>query len=431
MPGTAQYGRRRGADIAAHANRVARGEVASRLAASIDAAERAADPAYQRAKRLLFPTTIARRPDGQRWVGAVAARHRQLQDEQARARARSTIKNHAAPLRRALAWMRTEWANQHTGQPFSASVVASQGGVLAAAYLRHLADASEARDVPAAVAAASTAINQWLAARQLPPVANSRLASALRERLRRERSTVRRQTPGLTAAEARTIWCSWGFRGARSYMRWTALAAALGVAVLGRFDTLSWIALSAVEFQYVDGLRLVSICLTKAKNCQTGQPLWIDIPEVPNDRHCLYWLVVAVLRAELDVTVPRRARLFVPSATGGGLGLLFPAWGASTANHRHRFDPPMDRTRRASTAAYRRQLVNAVDEVLHVPRAQAESFGMSSLRSGGDTHLRRAGLAQWERCELGRWATPSVEDGYDRRQAVEHARDLLQRGVAI
>ena len=427
-----QYGEHRGAEIANHDRRCMRGEAARRLAVAVDLEERASDAAYQRARRLLFPhTAVPTRGDGQPWVGSVAARHVQLQQEQARARARSTIKNHAAPLRRALDWMRTEWANQGTGQPFSAQVVAAQDGVLASAYLRHLADVSAARDVAAAVASASTAINRWLAARQQPPVANSPLPAALRERLRREHSAVRRQTPGLSAAEARAIWTAWGFRGTRSYMRWTALAAALGVALLGRFDTLSWVALSGVEFQYVDGLRLVSICLTKAKNRQTDQPLWIDIPAIPHDDQCLYWLVVAVFRAELRTAVPRRARFFAPTVSGGGRGLLFPAWGTSTCNHRHRFDPPMDWSHRACTSTYRRQLVNAVHEVLHLPREQAERFGMSSLRSGGDTHLRRAGLAQWERCELGRWATPAVEDGYDRRRAVEHARELLRRGVAI
>lgn len=428
--GSVAYGRQRGADIAAHDVRVAAGDAARRVAIAVDAAERASDPAYQRAARLVFPVSTPCLDDGRPWVGPVAERHRQLQAEQARSRARSTVKGYAAPLRRALDWMRAEWQRQATATPFSAQAVAAHGGVLASSYLRHLADTTTARDVSAAVASASTAINRWLGARRQPPVANAALPSALRERLRREEGVARRQTPGLAAGEARAIWMNWGFHGFRSYMRWTALAAALGVAVLGRFDTLSWITVTGLEFQYVDGIRLVSVCLTKAKNSQTGSPLWLDIPAVPGDSHSLYWLMVEVLRAELRIRVPLRQRVFRP-AVSDGLGLLFPAWGASRQNHRHRFDPPMDRTRRASTAAYRRQLVNAVEEVLRVPRQQAQRFGMSSLRSGGDTHLRRLQIPQWERCELGRWATPGVEDGYDRRAAVEHARDLLQRGVAI
>ena len=399
---------------------------------AIDLQERSADPAYQRAASLVLGPAPTPTIDGRPWVGAVAARQQQLHAERARSRARNTVRGWSAPLRRALEWMETQWGLQGTGHPFSAAEAAAHGGVLVTSYLRHLEDTTASANVYAAVSAASTAINQWLQARNQAAVGNNPTASAQRDRLRREHSHQPRQTPGLGIRAVCRVSCAWGFDSAYAYQQFTALALMLGTAVLGRFDTLSWVTLGGVCFQYVDGLRLVSICLTKAKNRQTGLPLWIDIPAVPGEDYCLYMLIVHVLRQQYAVRVPQRRRFFSTASSGRGLGLLFPCWGASAlGNHRHRFNPVMDWSRRAQTAMYRRQLVNAVCEILRVPRTFAQQFGMSSLRSSGDTHLRRHHVDQWEHCEFGRWATAAVEERYDRRAAVEHARSLLDRGIAF
>ena len=151
-------------DIAAVDLRRTAGEESRQGAVASQIRERGADAAYQRAHALVFPSL---RPtvDGRPWVGAVPRRVAQLNREQGRARAASTVRNYGPPLRRALLWMRREWDGQSTGRPFSPVEAAGNGGVLVAAYLRHLADHPPGGSAVGAVAAASTAINRWLTER--------------------------------------------------------------------------------------------------------------------------------------------------------------------------------------------------------------------------------------------------------------------------
>lgn len=401
---------------------------------AIDRQERLASRPYRSARALLYPASVPTLR-GKPWRGAIPALQRHLQAQRGMHRASSTVVNQAAPLRRALAWMRAQWALQETGTAMTAADVAGHGGFLVSSYLVHLGTTSSSTRLADHVARASTAINNWLGAQRppLPPVANDAPSADYRESLRRSDSHAPRKTPALSPGESIAIGEVWGRQPLYPYQAFVALGACLGVMLLGRFDCLSWISLSGIQFQCVRGVRLVSICLTRRKQTPTGIPDWIDIPDVPGTCTSVYKLLVLVLRVHHGVAVPLDRGFFeVPASASRGLGLLFPAFGASpTGNHRHRFDPALDWSHRAKTAAYRRQLVHAVHEVIHLERPLAERYGMSSMRSGGNTHLRRRGFLGPQRCEFGRWASAQAEAGYDRTMAVEHALSLLDAGVAF
>ena len=123
---------------------------------------------------------------------------------------------------------------------------------------------------------------------------------------------------------------------------------------------------------------------------------------------------------------------------GSGTGSLFPRFSSSSSGlqrkgfcSRWNYNPAMDWSRRATTAAYCAQLQNAVVEVFGLARPLAAAYGTRSMRAGGDTALLAAGIGGSGRRDIGFWTSEACERLYLRVSAVGRARSLLQRGVAF
>ena len=85
--------------------------------------------------------------------------------------------------------------------------------------------------------------------------------------------------------------------------------------------------------------------------------------------------------------------------------------------------------KRAGADPYRRQLRNAVREVLHLSADDADSFGTSSMRCGGDSFLLHLGIPADDRRDIGFWASGAAERQYHRETAIQRGRSLLRRGI--
>ena len=79
----------------------------------------------------------------------------------------------------------------------------------------------------------------------------------------------------------------------------------------------------------------------------------------------------------------------------------------------------------------RLQLRHAMREVVGLSKADAEEYGVSSLRSGGDTFLEQQGVPKEARMVAGHWATGSVEARYLRITALQHAQRRLAANCAV
>ena len=343
--------------------------------------------------------------------------------------------------------MRDEWGRQPQAGAFSLQTVADHDGALFLAYCEHLADshASPSR----AVSTVRSAVNGLLSRHGLPRVANGMLFADLQRDLDIGDSPAPRRTIDLPPLEARAIMRGFGFgldqRGRPAmavgrgvvrrwssycYRRWVALLAGLGVATLGRFDDLTWIQANSVIFGREASLRFVSVCFTHRKNVQRNTPEWATIPEVPGDPHCVYRLLVAVFRLDFDLRVDTDASSWRPPPQWGRR-FLFPRVLPARSRSRAGYDPELSWGSRARGAQYRTQLRRALQECVGLERGASLAYGLSSMRSGGDSFLARQGVSQEDRMVAGHWATGAVELGYIRRTALEHARQRLRWGCAL
>ena len=346
---------------------------------------------------------------------------------------------YAKPLRLALAWMAARWAEQGSGRPFSLTEVAAHEGGLFFAYCELLA---ESAPHPArAVSTVCSAVNKLLERHRLHPVARDQVDFVeLRKELRQRDSPAKDSTLDLRPTEAQSIIREWGFAvSARTrpghkrrrlsvycYRRWVALLCGLGIAVLGRWDDLSWLQANSVTFAREGELRCFSVCFTHRKNVQLNTPEWVTVVEAPGDRHCVYRLMVAVFGEAFDLVVDTDAASWSPPPDFRRR-FLFPQFAVQYCWRRYLYNPNMVwGVNRAKYYQFLKQFKHALREVLRFDEPTVRQYGLSSLRSGGDTWLESLGVSKESRMLVGHWATGAVESRYVRLSALDHARRRRQ-----
>ena len=77
------------------------------------------------------------------------------------------------------------------------------------------------------------------------------------------------------------------------------------------------------------------------------------------------------------------------------------------------------------------QLRNSFVEAAGLSQSAAAAYGVSSLRSGGDTLLARRGVPQEHRCRMGHRATGAVELRCVCELAIEHMQQHIDAGCAL
>ena len=79
------------------------------------------------------------------------------------------------------------------------------------------------------------------------------------------------------------------------------------------------------------------------------------------------------------------------------------------ARARVRYDPPMDRSRRATSGPYAAQLQNAAVEVFGLPKPLAKAHGTRCMCCGGNTPLLAIGVTGSDRRDIGFWSSEPSE----------------------
>lgn len=430
----ASFAARRAQDTHRHQARSHEGEAARQFTVAAVDSERKGTRCRAAIAVLYPPRSVALR-DGVPWVGNVSALVARGRRRAATSAVRGTTLRYAKPLQDALGWMAEHWARQRSGRPFSLKEVAEHDGALLFAYCESIA---ESRPRPSrAVATVCSAVDGLLERNLLLPVARKQPDFvALRKALRLRDSAAADSTMNLRPEAAKKIVREWGFavsaltRPGRKrrrlsvyrYRRWVALLCGLGVAVLGRWDDLSWLQVNSVFFAREGALRCFSVCLTHRKNVQLNTPEWVTVVEDPVDRHCVYRLVVAMFEEEFGLVVDTEAFSWEPPQDFRRR-FLFPQFAVQHCWKRELYNPDMVWfAGRGKYFQFLTQFKNALREVLGFDKATVRQYGLSSLRSGGDTWLEALGVSKESRMLVGHWATGAVEARYVRLSALDHAR---------
>ena len=270
------------------------------------------------------------------------------------------------------------------------------------------------------------------------PVREDFLTAVVRSVARRQRGKPVRKKTALTAREASLFLRKWGCKGAPLWKLMIAAAVGVGFSALLRFSDLAVVRIDAIYFMSGtargavpatesrtmgaprrpsplnagDGsVRGCAIFLPRRKNSQHGAGSWLPLADTGGE-HSAYAVLLRLL-ARLGHGVPSGVdtRLDIRRYLFRDVGLMTGHTHAGFRIEGVRGDGQFPMTRTAY-GHYLSRFRRGLEELCGYTKAQAKSFGLQSLRSGGDTHLFHNGVSKDVRMVVGEWATPSVEAGY-------------------
>jgi hypothetical protein len=244
------------------------------------------------------------------------------------------------------------------------------------------------------------------------PVPSDFRTKVVKEACRRLRRKSVRKMAGLSFSHVELINADWGAHD-QPGKRMISLAVCLAFVALLRFSDLAVINIGGIYFAECG----VLICVPVRKNGQV-YPSWITVADTGSATG-----VVARLKDMIKFlghVVPKigfidcREFLFRDVTLGSG------------HTHEHRRVDTIDNrgggVRSLSKNAYNHYLSrfrSAMRACCGLTKAEANMFGLHSMRSGGDTHLFNKGFSKQSRMAVGGWATELVEQGYLRLRSKE------------
>ena len=330
-------------------------------------------------------------------------------------KANGTWRRYAAPWRRAKAVMVELMAEN--GLEFNCANIRAEP----AYYVRAVAAAFLRDNTLTGVDMACSAIRWAFELNGMLDVYESQIvrASAMRNAVRLQRTTVVHKMQGVEPKHVRSVSTGWGHTDMAPYQHLAStvtkrglvqlmMAAAVGVgfSTLSRFSDLCTMVVGGIYWCDIG----VQVCMTIRKNNQNGEPRWHPIPDTGHVDS-----VVAVLRRyvrSLGFTIPEDGVI-------NSTAFLFRTYTYDTSStHWTSCAPRLSNGSTMMKYAPSKDYTQFLKSMRRALRATgmsstlADKYGTQSLRSGGDTHLYRSGAPADLRQFMGRWATPSVEHGY-------------------
>jgi hypothetical protein len=278
------------------------------------------------------------------------------------------------------------------------------------------------------------AVNTQLAEWGLERVLLRPAAKRVRARLRVEHARVPERRPGLPWAVAARVIAVDGFSG-DPVRAAVALFCGLAWGHVKRGSGIAWATWGDTLWSSpAGGVATASVAYTISKGRQGGNGVVLPAGELPacdevgsaGGPRGLYRLLRERL-AKFGVAVPAGAENWRPPAWMRSLPIV--PWVSQSRPGFQYVDPG-----RRLDASGQRGLLKALRHVLRTYHGfgdEASAIGLHSLRRGGDTGMRRAGVGVATRLRYGLWSSVEGELPYDGRSLAEVARAAESAGHAL